>query len=208
MLLTSLLQNPLVFLVVAIPLLYSLVLHELAHAVCANWFGDTTAKDRGRITLNPLAHLDLLGTILLLIVGFGWAKPVPINYARIHPKKAGVICCSLAGVTTNFLIALTSLILFKYFYIRGIPSHSLLLQTLVITANINIILASFNLIPIPPLDGSRVLAELMPKNTQYFFYNMERYGIIILIILLNLHILDPVIGFIRSVLLSIISLFL
>lgn len=205
MLLHLLVKEPLVFLLIAIPLLYSLIMHELAHAACAAWFGDTTARDRGRVTLNPLAHLDPIGTLLLMTAGFGWAKPVPINYANVKPRRAGIICCSLAGVTTNFLIAFACLFFYKLVrpYVAG---ESFILLSLGITAEINIIIASFNLIPIPPLDGSRVLAEMLPRSIQFVMFSIEKVGIIILIILLNMRVLDPLIDFIRSFLLTIIGM--
>ena len=205
MLIRLLFQYPLLFIAIAVPLLYSIILHELAHALCASWFGDNTAKERGRITLNPINHLDPVGTLLLLGFGFGWAKPVPINTANLRPKKAGIICCSLAGVTANFLIAVAC-----YVAIQVLLKYSLkdtiLFHALLITGDINIILAAFNLLPIPPLDGSRVLGVILPKRFQIVLYSIEKFGIIILMALLYFGILDPVIDFIRTKILIVIIL--
>ncbi|MCD6460303.1 site-2 protease family protein [bacterium] len=204
MLIQILFRNPLLFFTIAIPLLYSIVLHELAHALCASWFGDHTAKARGRITLNPLKHLDPVGTILLFTFGFGWAKPVPINTANFKPKKIGIICCSLAGVTANFLIAFICYLLVRLVMLYSSSDNSILFNALIVTGDINIILAAFNILPIPPLDGSRILAVLLPKRFQIMLYSIEKFGIVILMALLYFRLLDPLITFIRTKLLMFI----
>ncbi len=206
MLLKLLFTDPLTFVLIAFPLLYSLVLHEMAHAVVAYRFGDYTAKIHGRFSINPLKHLDPMGTILLLLFGFGWAKPVPINFSFLKPRRMGIICCSLAGVAVNFLIAFACLFLQKIF-LAVYPAKPIILA-LTITAHINLILASFNLIPIPPLDGSRVLSELLPRSLDRLMYSLERYGFVIIFVLLYIGLLDPIIQFIMGILISIISIFI
>jgi len=197
MLLRLLFQEPLLFVAIAVPLLYSIILHELAHALCASWFGDNTAKERGRITLNPINHLDPIGTVLLLGFGFGWAKPVPINTANLRPKKAGIICCSLAGVAANLLIAFTCYVVLQILIKKSL-NDTILFHSLLITGDINIILAAFNILPIPPLDGSRVLGVVLPKRFQIILYSIEKFGIILLMALLYFRLLDPIIAFIRT----------
>ena len=206
MLFRLLLTDPATFILIAFPLLYSLVLHEMGHAVAAAHFGDYTAKSYGRFSLNPLKHLDPVGTLMLLFLGFGWAKPVPVNYYYLRPQKTGIICCALAGVTVNFLIAFLSLFMFKL-SVLFFPVDKLQVA-LMVTAQINLLLASFNLIPIPPLDGSRVLTVLSPPSWRNFLYNIERYGMLIIIVLLYAGILNPIIDFIMNILLAIIGLIL
>ena len=205
MLIRLLFTNPILFVAIAVPLLYSIIFHELAHGLCALWFGDDTAKQRDRLTLNPINHLDPVGTLLLLAFGFGWAKPVPINTANLRPKKAGIICCSLAGVTANFLIAFTCYVGVQLLMINSLE-NSVLFHALIITGDINIILAAFNILPIPPLDGSRILGVILPKQFQIILYSIEKFGIVILMALLYFGLLDPVIGFIRTKILIFIIL--
>ena len=149
-----LMNNPVMFLLLAVPLLYSVILHEIAHGLVASWFGDNTARYSGRLTLNPLAHLDPVGTLMLVFLGFGWAKPVPVNYNNLSNTRLGVVSVAIAGCLTNISIAIVALFLMQF---QIINMNSTLSTILSIVARINIILAAFNLIPIPPLDGSRIL---------------------------------------------------
>lgn len=206
MLFNLMLKQPITFILIAIPLLYSVIFHELAHAYVAYKFGDPTPRVSGRFTFNPLGHLDPIGTLMLLLFGFGWAKPVPINTANIKPQKIGIICCSLAGVTANFLIAFICLLLFRLTsFIPTLPHIKLML---IMTAKINLILAAFNIIPIPPLDGSRVVSVLSPPPVQKIMNMIEQYGLIIIVILLYLGVFDPVITYIQQILFYLIAIFL
>ena len=204
-LLNLLMKNPVVFLMLAIPILYSIIIHELAHGWVANRMGDPTAKLAGRLSLNPLKHLDPVGTLMLLFFGFGWAKPVPINLAYIHNQRRGLIMVSAAGIVANIALAFAALLGWRLLS----PSDSVELKmVLYYTAQINIILASFNLIPIPPLDGSKILMGFMPTGWQHSFSRLEPYGFFIIIGLLYVGALDPVIALFRGLILSLISFLL
>ena len=174
-------------LIYIIPLLFAITLHEAAHGWVASKLGDHTARMMGRVTLNPIKHVDPVGTILvplalLLMPGvgfiFGWAKPVPINFRALRSQKSGMIWVALAGPGANFLMAIGWLIL-------AIISLKLELFILYSMARVgiflNILLAVFNLLPIPPLDGSRVISALLPGPLAYKYGQFEQYGFLILI---------------------------
>lgn len=193
MLLGLLQASPLAFAVLVVVLLYSLALHELGHAWVADQMGDKTARHLGRVTLNPLKHLDPIGTLLLLIVGFGWARPVPIRPDRFRNYRLGMFLVSIAGVAVNLLIAFLSLValagagvtLSNLAQIFPQPDGSLsapLLYGLFLAARINVILVVFNLLPIPPLDGSKVLQAFAPASWQRTLWQVERYGFFVVIL--------------------------
>jgi len=204
-LLNLLLKDPLAFALVAVPLLYSVVIHEVAHGWVANRMGDPTAKWLGRLSLNPIKHLDPIGTLMLFIAGFGWAKPVPINFNNISDKRKGLIFVSSAGIIANILLAFVSLLFFRLSTLASSGMTAILVYYLV---QINITLAALNLIPIPPLDGSKILMGIAPKETQYFLARLEPYGFFIIIGLLYLGILDPLIGFFRWIIGTLIGIVL
>lgn len=176
MLILQLIQNPVVFLSFVIAFLLSLSLHEAAHAFVANRLGDPTAKLMGRLSLNPLKHLDLFGTIFLFIVGFGWGSPVPINPSNFKNEKLDSLKVALAGPTTNLLLALAFGLIF-----RLDPSNVILSQILITIISLNIIWMIFNLLPIPPLDGSHILAIFIPKNA---YALLQTIGFPLLVVLL------------------------
>ncbi|MDP3703456.1 MAG: site-2 protease family protein [Candidatus Omnitrophota bacterium] len=182
---------PLAFLLLAVLLLYSVIAHEVAHGWCARLFGDETAKRHGRLTLNPLSHLHPVGTLMLFLVGFGWAKPVPVNYANLTPTRLGRFCVALAGCATNILIATLAILVEQGNLARAHPIFSAILP---IVARINIMLGAFNLIPIPPLDGSKILTSVLPNGAQRSLARLEPYGFVILILLLYTGWLDPLIA--------------
>ncbi|MCL2332397.1 MAG: site-2 protease family protein [Actinomycetia bacterium] len=175
----------------------ALVLHELSHGLVAYWLGDSTAKRAGRLTLNPLKHIDLFGTILmplLLFIGssgrfaFGAAKPVPINPNNFRDRQKGILLTGIAGPAMNIILALTigllcrGLILFGI--VAGVGSSSLFLVVVLLLYQftyINLMFAFFNLIPIPPLDGSRVLQYVLPRNLRYQYNKLERWGFIVIL---------------------------
>lgn len=203
-LLNLLINDPAAFILLAIPLLYSIIFHELAHGWVAYRMGDPTAQMAGRLTLNPLSHLDPIGTIMLFLFGFGWAKPVPVNFSNVNSRK-GLILISSAGILANFILAFLSILLFR---ILAPPPSSVIAQVLYYMANINIILAAFNLIPIPPLDGSKILMGFSSPGFQHTLSRVEPYGFFIIIALLYTGLLNPVIAFFRWIILALIGILL
>lgn len=201
--LSLLYENPLLFIGLAVLLLISVIAHELAHGWVAYFFGDDTARTAGRLRLNPLVHLDPLGTILLFVVGFGWAKPVPVDFSNLRPERIGLFCVALAGCVVNISIAAVSVFGFVLAYAHHMQLLSQLLATL---AHINVILAAFNLIPIPPLDGSKVVLCFMPSGFQDRIYRFERWGILVLLILLTSGALDPAIEAIEKIIYGFIGI--
>lgn len=178
-------------LMIFIILIFSIILHECAHGLAAERCGDSTARQAGRITLNPIPHLDPIGSILIpgimilmsLVTGsgfiFGWAKPVPINPYNLNDPKRDMMWIGLAGPATNFAVALFLALVFRLLAI----SASLGAVILFYGITINLILGFFNLIPIPPLDGSRILTGLLPEKYAYKLSRIEPFGFMILIIL-------------------------
>jgi Zn-dependent protease len=204
-LLNLLIHDPFAFILLAIPLLYSIIIHELAHGWVAYRMGDPTAKMLGRLSLNPLKHLDPIGTVMLFIFGFGWAKPVPVNFNNLRDTHKGMIYVSAAGIIANMLLA------FMAFFLDRVLSPSpagILAAILYYLAQINIMLAAFNLIPLPPLDGSKILMGFAPAKFQYFLLRLEPYGFFIIIGLLYFGVLNPLIAFFRWVILTLISFLL
>jgi Zn-dependent protease len=174
-------------LLIAPPILLALTFHEYAHAYMAHRFGDDTAKQRGRLSLNPLRHLDPLGTIMIFLVHFGWAKPVPVNPARLKNPKKDMLWISLAGPLSNMGLALISGILLRLLGASAGSSgqHSsvmgLLIFMVFMSLQINLALAIFNILPIAPLDGSKILAGLLPDRHANIIHFLERYGPFVLI---------------------------
>jgi len=202
-LLNLLLTDPLAFVLIAIPLLYAIIFHELAHGWVALRMGDPTAKLLGRLSLNPLKHLDPVGTLMLFIFGFGWAKPVPVNFNLLRNRRTGMILVSSAGIIANMLLAFIALFLDRLLSPSGMPA-----QLFYYFAHINIILAAFNLIPLPPLDGSKILMGFASPGIQNQLFRFERYGFFIVIGLLYLGVLNPVIDFFQWMILSFIEFLL
>ena len=198
-------NDPVALAFIAVPLLYSVVIHEVAHGWVAYRLGDPTAKWSDRLTLNPLKHLDLMGTLMLFLVGFGWAKPVPVNFNNIQDKRKGLIFVSSAGIVANILFAFTALLFLRLFSLSPSKTAVLLVHYVV---QINITLAALNLIPIPPLDGSKILMGIAPVRTQYLLARLEPYGFFIIIGLLYLGLLDPLIHFIGGVIGAMIGIIL
>ncbi len=204
-LLNLLLKDPLAFILIAIPLLYAIIFHELAHGWVAYRMGDPTAKLLGRLSLNPLKHLDPVGTAMLFIFGFGWAKPVPVNFNQLRDRRYAMIAVSSAGIITNILLAFGVLFLDRLLSPSPTGMPALFLFYF---AKINIILAAFNLIPLPPLDGSKILMGFASPGIQNYLFRLERYGFFIIIGLLYLGILNPLIDFFQWLILTFIKLLL
>lgn len=188
-------MNPINALVSLVILLFSAVVHEVSHGLMAEKLGDSTARDEGRITINPIPHIDPFGSILLpgflLLVGspivFGAAKPVPVNFNNLRPRKLGMALVSLAGPFSNFILAALLILPLKFGLITGVMTD-IWVQAVVM----NIVLGTFNLLPIPPLDGSKILASALPMNLMYWILSMERYGFFLVIIFLYMGLLDKI----------------
>jgi Zn-dependent protease len=202
-LVSLLFSNPILFIILAVILLYSVILHEVAHGWIAHLFGDNTALYSGRLTLNPLSHLDPIGTLMLFLVGFGWAKPVPVNYSSLSNRRFGLFSVALAGCATNIIIAIIAIFLLQFNFINANPILSIIFQTV---ARINIILGAFNLIPIPPLDGSKILMSFLSYRAQESLTMLEPYGFFILALLLFTGLLNPVITFMQDLIYGLIGM--
>lgn len=201
------LSDPAAFILLAVLLLYSVIFHEVAHGWVAYKMGDETAKWLGRLTLNPVKHIDPIGSLMLLVVGFGWAKPVPVNLENIPApqRRKGLILVSAAGATANIIIAFCALLVWR---LMSPAPGSMMYNVLYLLANINILLAAFNLIPIPPLDGSKILMGFTPESFNRVLYQIEPFGFFIVLGLLLTGALTPVINMFQSAIISFISLFL
>ena len=170
-----------------IPSLICITLHELSHGLAACALGDDTARRAGRLTLNPLKHLDPMGMLMMLVFRFGWAKPVPVNMYRFRNPKRGMTLTALAGPASNVVIAFVFLLLYGALYIplQGGAAGNYLLQMLELTAYISLGFALFNLIPIPPLDGSKVAFSLLSNAAYAKLMRYERYGGLALFLLVS-----------------------
>tara|TARA_Y100001970_G_C14249341_1_gene870642 strand:- start:441 stop:1025 length:585 start_codon:yes stop_codon:yes gene_type:complete len=167
-------------------LIFSLTIHEYSHAAAALILGDSTAKDQGRLTLNPLKHLDLLGIIMLIIIKVGWAKPVPVNENNLVNKRKSLYIVALAGPMSNIIIAFFSTILFHF-----MPDGTIYSTFFAYMSTINILLALFNLLPIPPLDGSNIVYSLISDKAAYYYRvylsKYGQFGFIFIVVLFNIY---------------------
>lgn len=183
----------------ALPVIFAITVHEAAHGFAARYFGDMTADRAGRITLNPLKHIDPIGTIILpaltLLVGgilFGWAKPVPVDFSRLRNPKRDMLWVAAAGPASNFVMALFWALMIKL----AVTTPSVYSEPMALMGQagvmINVVLMVLNLLPLPPLDGGRIAVSLLPNHLAYKYAQIERYGFIILIVLLATGILGRI----------------
>ncbi len=195
------------------PILLALTLHEFAHGYVAYRLGDPTAKSLGRLTLNPISHLDPIGTIAFFLINIGWAKPVPVNGMYFRNPKKDMLWVALAGPVTNLCLAVASAIVAKILYLlySGLPDVFFVnaffipvLAMLEASIWINLVLCVFNFLPIPPLDGSRILMGVLPDEMARSYASFERYGFIVILLLAFTGVLSslilPIIQFARNIL--------
>ncbi len=200
----------------AIPIIFAITVHEASHGYAAKYFGDLTAERMGRITLNPLKHIDPIGTILLpaltLMLGgvlFGWAKPVPVNFAGLRNPKKDMLWVAAAGPASNFVMAIFWVLVMKYAQMAPDYAAYFLLEMSKVGIMINLVLMVLNLLPLPPLDGGRIAVSLLPMSLAVKLSRLEQYGFIILIVLLFTGVLGriilPIINFFGQLILGIFA---
>ncbi len=181
------------FLISLLAILFAISIHEFGHAFVAHLNGDDTAKNEGRMTINPINHIDPFGMLMMFLVHFGWAKPVPVNPYNFKNEKIGNITVSLAGIIFNLISAIVFALINKYVPIASIKAVTFSLVMY------NIGFAAFNILPIPPLDGWNIIATFLPKETVYKIYEYSKYTTILFIILIMTnafsYILNPIYGF-------------
>lgn len=195
-------QTQILSFIMSIPaVLLAITVHECAHGWAAYLMGDSTARYSGRLSLNPLRHMDPIGALCMLFFRFGWAKPVPINPSNFKNHRRGIVAVSLAGPLANFVLGLICCILFYIisFFSRGETVVSqVALAILIQSVYMNVGLMIFNLVPIPPLDGSKILLEFLPYRWQYKIYQYERYFGLILILLVYAGSMTPILSLLQS----------
>jgi Zn-dependent protease len=191
-------------------LIVAVILHEISHGVVALWFGDDTAKRAGRLTLNPGPHIDPFGSVILPALGaltgvpvIAWAKPVPVNPSRLRHRRRDMLIVSLAGPTTNFLLAIGSALVARALYNGQVGELPLSIQIPLLFATVNVLLGVFNFLPIPPLDGAAIVERFLPEAWLPRWYQFRQYGFLVLFVLVfTFHIGDrlvvPVVDHVRD----------
>ena len=206
-LISVLMKDPAIFIALVVTLIFSLVLHEIAHGYVAYKCGDMTAYHQGRLTLNPLAHLDPIGSLMILFIGFGWAKPVPVNMLNLKNPDKEMVKVAMAGPATNFLLSILCLFIWTLMLVMSMDISPGIITFFSIFMYINLALCIFNLLPIPPLDGSRLLSY----EVQYKF---QRYGPIFLFGLIilgnvsNLNVIGSIMDFLINPFIDVFEAFL
>ena len=187
--------------------LLCITFHETCHGLMALWLGDKTAKNQKRLTLNPLHHVDILGLLMMAVFKFGWAKPVPVNMRNFKSPKWGMALTALAGPLSNLILAFLAMLIYfgLFFFVPDTVFWSYMLMFFSYTAVLSIGLTVFNLIPIPPLDGSKVLFSLLPNRVYETLMRYEKYGMILLMLVLYTGLLDVPLLFLRTGLLNLLQ---
>jgi Zn-dependent protease len=203
-------DEPQVFVAFVIAVIVGITFHEFSHAAVATMQGDQTARSQGRLTLNPISHLDPLGTIALVLAGFGWGRPVPFSPTQLRNRRFGAALVGLAGPAANFLLAIAAVIALRIIYPSAVTAFdvdfSVILLDMLVT--LNVVLGVFNLLPIPPLDGSRLLSIMLPPSRQNIVYFLDQYGIFLLlgILILAPNLLTPIFRAITEALYGLVGL--
>jgi Zn-dependent protease len=176
-------DDPQLFLAFVIAVIAGITFHEFSHAAVATLQGDKTARSQGRLTLNPLSHLDPLGSIALVVAGFGWGRPVPFSPAQLRNRRVGAALVGLAGPAANFVLALASVVALRLLATSPFGTFNADFRVKLLEALVafNVILGVFNLLPVPPLDGSRLLSIFLPPSRQNIVYFLDQYGIFLLL---------------------------
>jgi len=204
--------------VYALPIIFAITVHEASHGYAAKYFGDLTAERLGRISLNPIKHIDLFGTILLPLLlyfgtkgafAFGWAKPVPVEFANLRNPKKDMFWVAAAGPTSNLIMAIFWAILLGYSQSAPESAMRFMVEMSMMGISINLILMVLNLLPLPPLDGGRIAVSLLPNNLSVRLASVEKYGFIIIIALMFMGVLGkiilPIINFFAQIILRIFT---